>query len=142
MISRIIASLVGAAMMVTSAAAQDYPDDDYMPPDAVPMRRMQQDDGIPVGRMQTDDDGVQVRHMQPDDGIPMRRIQAEDGVPVSRIQGGNCQRAVQQALQMTGGELLSVRPARNGKPVCAVTVLVITAKGRPRKVRLRVPMDF
>lgn len=142
MITRIIASLVGVALMVTSAAAQDYPDDDDMPPDAVPIRRMHQGDGIPIGRVQPDDDGLPVGRMQPDDGIPLRRMQAEDGVPVGRIQGGNCQRAVQQALQMTGGELLSVRPARNGKPICAVTVLVISAKGRPRKVRLRVPMDF
>jgi hypothetical protein len=127
MISKIIASLVGAAMMVTSAAAQDYPDDDYMPPDAVPMRRMQPDDGVPVGRI------------QPDDGVPVGRMQSNDGVPVGRLQG-SCQRAVQQALQMTGGELLSVRPGRKG--LCAVTVLVIGAKGRPRKVRIRMPMDF
>lgn len=118
MISKIIASLVGAAMMVTSAAAQDYPDDDYLPPDSVPMRRMQSDDGVPV-----------------------RRVQPDDSVPAGRLQG-SCQRAVQQALQMTGGELLSVRPARNGRPICAVTVLVMGAKGRPRKMRLRVPMDF
>jgi len=131
MISKILASLVGVAMMVTSAAAQDYLDDGYMPPDAVPMRRIQQDDGVPLGRLRPGEDGV-----------PLRRMQPGDDVPVGRLQGGSCQRAVQQALQMTGGELLSVRPARNGRPVCAVTVLVIGAKGRPRKVRLRVPMDF
>jgi hypothetical protein len=61
--------------------------------------------------------------------------------PVVAIRGG-CDRAVRQALEMTGGELLSVRPARNGKPICAVTVLVINAKGRPKKMRLRIPMDF
>lgn len=145
MISKLIASLVGAAVMVTSAAAQDFSGDDYMPPDAVPMRRMQQDDGVPVDRVQQyddDDNDVTVRRAQPDDGVPVRRMQQDDGVTVGRRQGGGCDRAVKQALQMTGGELLSVRPARNGKPICAVTVLVISAKGRPRKVRLRVPMDF
>ena len=55
---------------------------------------------------------------------------------------GTCERAAQQAVAMTGGELLSVRPARNGRPICAVTVLVINAKGRPKKVRLRIPMDM
>ncbi|MBL0371086.1 hypothetical protein JJB09_03510 [Rhizobium sp. KVB221] len=55
---------------------------------------------------------------------------------------GGCNTAARQAVEMTGGELLSVRPARNGRPVCAVTVLVINAKGRPKKVRLRIPMDF
>jgi hypothetical protein len=115
MFSKIIASLVGAAMMVTSAAAQDYLGDDYLPPDAVPMRRMRPE------------------------VVPMERVQPD--VPMGRIEG-SCQHAVQQALQITGGELLSVRPARNGRPICAVTVLVIGPKGRPRKVRVRVPMDF
>jgi hypothetical protein len=55
---------------------------------------------------------------------------------------GSCDRAAEQAVAMTGGELLSVRPARNGRPICAVTVLVINAKGRPKKVRLRIPMDM
>jgi hypothetical protein len=95
MVSKWIASLVGVAMMATSVAAQEYPDDDYV----------QQNNSMAVVR-------------------------------------GTCTRAAQQAVQMTGGELLSVRPARNGRPICAVTVLVINAKGRPRKVRLRIPMDF
>jgi hypothetical protein len=55
---------------------------------------------------------------------------------------GGCERAIEQALAMTGGELLSVRPARSGKPVCVLTVLVVNAKGRPKKVRMRIPMDF
>ena len=95
MISKWMSSLVGAALMVTSAAAQDYPDDEYVP------------NG---GRM--------------------------------AVMRGNCDQAVQQALQMTGGELLSAHPVRSGRRFCAVTVLVINAKGRPRKVRLRIPMDF
>jgi hypothetical protein len=96
MVSKLIASLVGAALMVSSAAAQEYPDDDYAPPGN-------------------------------------NRMAAAPGT---------CDRAVQQAIQITGGELLSVHPARNGRPICAVTVLVINAKGRPKKVRLRIPMDF
>ena len=55
---------------------------------------------------------------------------------------GGCERAIEQAIAMTGGELLSVHPARNGRPVCVLTVLVINAKGRPRKVRMRIPMEF
>jgi len=55
---------------------------------------------------------------------------------------GNCMRAAQQAQAMTGGEVLSVVPARNGRPVCRVTVLVINARGRPKRIRLRIPMDF
>ena len=55
---------------------------------------------------------------------------------------GACDRAVEQALEMTGGELLSVQPARSGKPICRVTVLVVKANGRPKKIRLRIPMDF
>lgn len=55
---------------------------------------------------------------------------------------GACDRAVEQAIEMTGGELLSVQPARNGKPICRVTVLVVKANGRPKKIRLRIPMDF
>ena len=96
MASKLIASLIGAALMVTSAAAQEYPDDDYAPMNG-------------------------------------------NRVVVTR---GNCDRAVQQAVQMTGGELLSAHPVRSGRPICAVTVLVINAKGRPKKVRLRIPMDF
>ncbi len=53
-----------------------------------------------------------------------------------------CGRAAQQAAAMTGGEVLSVEPARNGRPVCKVTVLVINARGRPKKVKLRIPMDY
>lgn len=60
---------------------------------------------------------------------------------VVQVRGG-CERAIEQALAMTGGELLSVRPARNGRPVCVLTVLVVNAKGRPRKVRMRIPMGF
>lgn len=55
---------------------------------------------------------------------------------------GACDRAVAQALEMTGGELLSVQPARSGKPICRVTVLVLKANGRPKKIKLRIPMDF
>lgn len=68
----------------------------------------------------------------------------EDFAPENQITAvrGSCDRAAQQAIAMTGGELLSVRPARNGRPICAVTVLVINAKGRPKKVRLRIPMDM
>lgn len=55
---------------------------------------------------------------------------------------GACDRAVEQALAMTGGELLSVQPARSGKPICRVTVLVVKPNGRPKKVKLRIPMDF
>lgn len=95
MVSKWIASLAGAAMMATSVAAQEFPDDDYV----------QQDNSVTIVR-------------------------------------GTCERAARQAVQMTGGELLSVRPARNGRPICAVTVLVTNAKGRPRKMKLRIPMDF
>jgi hypothetical protein len=69
----------------------------------------------------------------------------EEYVPNNRIMvaaRGSCEHAAQQAIALTGGELLSVRPARNGRPICAVTVLVINAKGRPKKVRLRIPMDM
>lgn len=62
--------------------------------------------------------------------------------PVVAEARGACDRAVEQALEMTGGELLSVQPARNGRPICRVTVLVVKANGRPKKIRLRIPMDF
>ena len=65
----------------------------------------------------------------------------EPQAAVTAVQG-DCDRAVEQALAMTGGELLSVQPARNGKPVCRVTVLVVQPNGRPKKVKLRIPMDF
>lgn len=55
---------------------------------------------------------------------------------------GACDRAVEQALAMTGGELLSVEPARNGKPICRVTVLVVSPNGRPKKIKFRIPMDL
>jgi hypothetical protein len=55
---------------------------------------------------------------------------------------GPCDHAVDQALAMTGGELLSVEPARSGKPICKVTVLVVNAKGRPKKIKLRLPMGL
>ena len=49
--------------------------------------------------------------------------------------------AVDQAMSMTGGELLSVKANRN-QGVCVVTMLVIKQNGRPKKVRLRIPMDY
>ncbi|MCB1448003.1 MAG: hypothetical protein KDJ87_20040 [Rhizobiaceae bacterium] len=55
---------------------------------------------------------------------------------------GACDHAVEQALALTGGELLSVEPARNGRPICKVTVLVVKPNGRPKKIKVRVPMDF
>lgn len=55
---------------------------------------------------------------------------------------GACDRAVEEAIAMTGGELLSVQPARNGRPICRVTVLVVKPNGRPKKIKLRIPMDF
>ena len=55
---------------------------------------------------------------------------------------GACDRAVDQALAMTGGELLSAQPVRSGKPICRVTVLVVKPNGRPKKIKLRIPMDF
>jgi hypothetical protein len=93
---KLLASLIGLALMVTPLSAQEFADDVFPPP-------------------------------------------IRDEYAVS---GGRCERAARQALAMTGGELLSVRPVRSGKPICAVTVLVINAKGRPKKVRLRIPMDF
>lgn len=95
MVSKLIASLIAAALLVAPAVAQEYSEDEYAAP------------------------GNQVTAVR-----------------------GSCERAATQAVQITGGELLSVRPARNGRPICAVTVLVINAKGRPKKVRLRIPMDF
>lgn len=55
---------------------------------------------------------------------------------------GACDRAVEEAIAMTGGELLSVQPARSGRPICRVTVLVVKPNGRPKKIKLRIPMDF
>ena len=55
---------------------------------------------------------------------------------------GACDRAVEQALEMTGGELLSVQPAPSGKPISRLTVLVVKSKGRPKKIRIRIPKDF
>lgn len=55
---------------------------------------------------------------------------------------GACDRAVEEAIAMTGGELLSVQPARSGKAICRVTVLVVKPNGRPKKIRLRIPMDL
>jgi hypothetical protein len=60
---------------------------------------------------------------------------------VTQVRGA-CDRAVQEAISMTGGELLSVQPARNGRPICRVTVLVVKQNGRPKKIKLRIPMDF
>ena len=64
--------------------------------------------------------------------------------PPAQVQNvrGECDRAVNEALAMTGGELLSVVPARNGRPICRVTVLVINKNGRPKKVKLKIPMDY
>jgi hypothetical protein len=62
--------------------------------------------------------------------------------PVVTEARGACDRAVEQAIEMTGGELLSVQPARSGKPICRVTVLVVKPNGRPKKIKLRIPMDF
>lgn len=55
---------------------------------------------------------------------------------------GACDRAVEQAIAMTGGELLSAQPVRSGRPICRVTVLVVKPNGRPKKIKLRIPMDF
>ena len=73
-----------------------------------------------------------------------RETDALRALPEARVAQARrgCERAVEQALAMTGGELLSVRPARSGRPVCVLTVLVVNAKGRPRKVRMRIPMDY
>lgn len=78
--------------------------------------------------------------VSPSDPLPNADTYAS-GVAVAQARGA-CDRAVEQALEMTGGELLSVQPARSGKPVCRVTVLVVTPNGRPKKVKLRIPMDF
>lgn len=75
----------------------------------------------------------------PSDPPPARVIQTPAAVVDAR---GACDRAVEQALAMTDGELLSVQPARNGRPICKVTVLVVKPNGRPKKIRLRIPMDF
>jgi hypothetical protein len=37
---------------------------------------------------------------------------------------------------------LSVQPARNGRPICRIAVLVVNKNGRPRKIMLRLPMDM
>lgn len=52
----------------------------------------------------------------------------------------NCTRAAAEAAAMTGGEVLSAMPVVSGRPICRVTVLVINARGRPKRVRLRIPM--
>lgn len=56
--------------------------------------------------------------------------------------GGLCDRAVAQALAMTGGELLSANPVRNGRPICRIVVLVINGKGRPKKIVVKLPMEL
>ena len=83
---------------------------------------------------------VAAQEYSDDEYIPDNQYRAQDNQIVSAT--GSCERAAQQAVAMTGGELLSVRPARSGRPICAVTVLIINAKGRPKKVRLRIPMDM
>lgn len=75
----------------------------------------------------------------PSDPPMSRAIQAPPAVVDAR---GACDRAVEQALAITGGELLSVQPARNGRPICRVTVLIVNQNGRPKKIKLRIPMDF
>ena len=75
----------------------------------------------------------------PSDPPNLRAIPAAPAVVDAR---GACDRAVEQALAMTDGELLSVQPARNGRPICKVTVLVVKPNGRPKKIKLRIPMDF
>lgn len=75
----------------------------------------------------------------PSDPPLSRTIQTPPAVVEAR---GACDRAVEQALAMTDGELLSVQPARNGRPICKVTVLVVKPNGRPKKIKLRIPMDF
>jgi hypothetical protein len=75
----------------------------------------------------------------PSDPPIVRAIPSPPAVVDAR---GACDRAVEQALAMTGGELLSVQPARNGRPICRVTVLVVKQNGRPKKIKLRIPMDF
>ena len=67
--------------------------------------------------------------------------QNEPQAVVTEVRGA-CDRAVEEAIAMTGGELLSVQPARNGRPICRVTVLVVKQNGRPKKIKLRIPMDF
>jgi hypothetical protein len=76
--------------------------------------------------------------------IPAPRGQMDAQAPRPRMRNfrNACDAAVSKALAMTGGELLSVEPARNGRPICKVTVLVINKNGRPRKVKLRIPMDL
>lgn len=68
--------------------------------------------------------------------LPVVRVQAQ-GNNKNRNDGGDCRAAVAQALQQSGGTLLSVRPS-GGQ--CLVTVL-IPGKGnaRPRKETIPVP---
>jgi hypothetical protein len=72
-------------------------------------------------------------------------VYADEYAPAPRRQRANnsaaCAGAVNQAMDMTGGELLSVKANRN-QGVCVVTMLVIKQNGRPKKVRLRIPMDY
>ncbi|MGV3550183.1 hypothetical protein [Rhizobium sp.] len=78
--------------------------------------------------------------VQPSEPVPDAEIYAP---PTEMAQArGACDRAVEEAIAMTGGELLSVQPARSGKPICRVTVLVVKQNGRPKKIKLRIPMDF
>lgn len=83
---------------------------------------------------------------------PAQMLYLEDGPvfadeyapPPRRMRTNNraaCAGAVDQAMSMTGGELLSVKANRN-QGVCVVTMLVIKQNGRPKKVRLRIPMDY
>jgi hypothetical protein len=83
---------------------------------------------------------------------PAQMLYLEDGPvfadeyapPPRRMRANNraaCAGAVNQAMAMTGGELLSVKANRN-QGVCVVTMLVIKQNGRPKKVRLRIPMDY
>ncbi|MFM2279449.1 MAG: hypothetical protein RLZZ444_1680 [Pseudomonadota bacterium] len=76
--------------------------------------------------------------------VPQGFVSETAPVPDAKVQPvrGDCAAAAAQAVAMTGGELLSVAPARNGRPFCQVVVLVINKNGRPRRIRLRIPMDL
>jgi hypothetical protein len=118
MASMILSSLLAAGLMIGPAG--------NLPSPVYPVTRVQM--------MEPDDDATMAA---PDESGPVRpRRQARQ-----MEAGGSCAGAVSQATAMTGGEVLSVRPARN-QALCVVTMLVTNAKGRPKKVRLRIPMDY
>ena len=129
MASLIVTSLVAAGLLVGNT------------PDIAP-------DPVPLG------DRAVVTQVQQgyieEDGLGLEEDLAQDGYGrrprqrVMPVQAGDigCSRAARQAVEMTGGEVLSVVPARSGKPICKVTVLVIKANGRPKRIKLRIPMDY